>query len=106
MLGIAVFPFSMEKLRSCKQLRSKLGIGLNENQVFCFILSPASPRKFSVVSIIVCSIVYKFVVRCKVYYMLSYSLIVSKDIQNICKGRRFLMHVFNYNECRDCKNLL
>lgn len=41
---------SSEKLGGCEQLRSKLGIGLSENQVFCFILSPASPRKFSVVS--------------------------------------------------------
>ena len=39
-----------KKLHSWKQLRSKLGIGLNENPVFCFILSPASPRKFIAVS--------------------------------------------------------
>lgn len=77
---------SKEQLHSCKQLRSQLGIGLNENQVFGFV--PCFLAGWFLV--LACSIVYKFA-RFVICYHRCLLVILSTDIQSTCNWRSFLI---------------
>lgn len=94
-----------KKLHSCKQLRSKLGIGQNENQVVCFVLSPVSPRKFTAVpgSRVQHCLTQNNFKHCGekqgsiTCYHRCLPVIVSTDIQSVCNGARVPINIFNYS---------